>query len=53
MNFGTAEQYVVCPRCGCSKVYLNQNSLDDRCAECYRLDRFETIIDRLIEAMQK
>ena len=42
-----------CPKCGCAKVYMNQISIDERCAECVRLDRFEEIVEKLLAALQK
>ena len=42
-----------CPKCGCGIVLLQQKSLDDRCAECFRMDRMEEIANGLIGAAQK
>jgi hypothetical protein len=33
-----------CPKCGCHIVYLEQTSLDDRCADCFKLDRLQTML---------
>lgn len=52
-EYGCIREHAHCSRCGCRIVYQNQEGLDGRCAECTRLDRFESIVERLIAALEK
>lgn len=42
-----------CPKCGCSIVYLEQKSLDERCSGCFRIDRLGAMIEKLMEATER
>ena len=48
--FGNA--YNTCPKCGCGIVFQQQQSLDKRCADCFRLDRLESILDRVVARLK-